>query len=291
MKKIIYYIIVVTLLCSCTKKEETEETGIYGVVTDKTSAEPMRSTGVELHVQTNNSSFYPQYSLLTRTVTYDDGHYEFNDLKEGNYKLKVVAEGYKDTEYDVVVETGRIAKGDMQLEKINTYLTVRTLDITDISGNSATLNGSASSSSYSYSIKERGFVYATHSNPVNGGTKITASSDFVATVTNLSKATYYVCAYAKNSLGTEYGEERSFQITGAPSVTTLPATNVTGSAATLNGKIEYQGDPAYTERGFVYSSTFQNPTIEDDASATTKKIVGLERGPLSLVSTTEELTE
>jgi hypothetical protein len=39
----------------------------------------------------------------------------------------------------------------------------------------------------------------------------------------------------------------------------------------LNGRIEKKGEPAYTERGFVYSSTFQNPSIDDDDSW--KKIV------------------
>jgi hypothetical protein len=58
-----------------------------------------------------------------------------------------------------------------------------------------------------------------------------------------------------------------------PEVTTLPATNVTANAATLNGRIDKKGEPACTERGFVYSSTFANPDIDDDEAATTKKIV------------------
>jgi hypothetical protein len=194
----------------------------------------------------------------------------FDDLNAGNYQLVVEADGYNRTEYRVIVESGRTAKGDMQLEKVDTYMTVRTLDITNIGGNFATLNGSVNSS---YSVSERGFVYATHANPANGGTRITAPSNFIATITNLSKGTYYVRAYAKNSRGTEYGEERNFQITGVPAVSTLPATNVTTNAATLNGKIEYQGDPAYTERGFVYSNTFANPGIDDDATATQKRVV------------------
>jgi hypothetical protein len=283
MKKIIYFIVAAALVCGCAEDEGakgTEGTGsIYGVVTDKTTIEPMRGTGVELYAQDEG---YFSYSLLTRTVTYDDGHYEFNDLKAGNYELVVEAEGYERTKYDVIVESGRTAKGDMQLEKVNTHMTVRTLDITDIGGNSATLKGSCSWIDNSdYAPNEVGFVYATHSNPANGGTKISASkdklnntsADFSVTITNLSKATYYVQAYAKNSIGTEYGEERSFQITGEPSVSTLPATNVTANAATLNGKIEYQGDPAYTEKGFVYSSTFANPGVDDDAAATQKRVV------------------
>jgi hypothetical protein len=269
MKKLVYYVIASTiLLYSCTKEGKEEPGNIYGVVTNKTTIEPMRGTGVELYAGNENG----KYSLLTRTVTYDDGHYEFNNLKAGNYMLKVEADGYEKTEYNVVVESGRTAKGDMQLVKINTYMTVRTLDVTDIRGNSATLNGSYSVTQMDFLPNEVGFVYAAHSSPANVGTKITASNSekFSTTITDLSKGTYYVQAYVKNSLGTEYGEERNFQITGAPSVSTLPVTNVTAKTATLNGKIDYQGDPACTERGFVYSNTFQNPTVEDDTHATTK---------------------
>ena len=57
-----------------------------------------------------------------------------------------------------------------------------------------------------------------------------------------------------------------------PVVTTLAATNVSLTTATLNGRIDKAGEPAFTERGFVYSASFQNPTIEDD-NATTKRVV------------------
>jgi hypothetical protein len=58
-----------------------------------------------------------------------------------------------------------------------------------------------------------------------------------------------------------------------PEVTTLPATNVTVNAATLNGRIEKKGEPAYTERGFVYSATFQDPGIDDDNETTHKRTI------------------
>ena len=61
--------------------------------------------------------------------------------------------------------------------------------------------------------------------------------------------------------------------TPLPVVSTLSVTNVTTTAATLNGRIDNAGTPPFTERGFVYSNTFQNPTIDDDPSATTKHIV------------------
>ncbi|MDR0981863.1 MAG: DUF1566 domain-containing protein [Culturomica sp.] len=55
-----------------------------------------------------------------------------------------------------------------------------------------------------------------------------------------------------------------------PIVKTLPTTNVSKTYAKLNGRIENKGEPAYIERGFVYSKSFQTPTIEDDPDFTSK---------------------
>ena len=41
-------------------------------------------------------------------------------------------------------------------------------------------------------------------------------------------------------------------------------------SATLNGRIDNVGEPAYIESGFVYSKSYENPTINDPSSATTK---------------------
>lgn len=246
-------------------REPSVPGNIYGVITDKSTAEPMRATGVELY-------YYD--ALLQKTVTYDDGHYEFNDLKADTYYLKVVAEGYEDVTFKIKVEAGRTARADMQLTETHIGMTVRTLNITDIIGNKATLNGS-----YSYQSSgpsECGFYYAAHDNPLDNGTRITGTQkkdSFSVSINDLKKGTYHVIAYATNSKGTAYGEERTFQISGAPAVTTLAATNVTENTATLNAKIEYAGDPAYTERGFVYSRAFQNPTIDDPAEVTIKRVV------------------
>ena len=80
-------------------------------------------------------------------------------------------------------------------------------------------------------------------------------------------------AFATNLVGTIYGEVVSFEISGEPAVSTLIPTNYTGTTATLNGRIDYVGDPKYSEKGFVYSMSFPNPTIDDASSATTKIVV------------------
>ncbi len=283
MKKLLIALVVATGLWSCTNEDEPTTGEIYGVVTVKETAEPMRATGVELFV--NNNYDYADYygasdiatnsgNLLLKTVTYDDGHYEFKDLEPGSYTLKVVATGYSDVTYNVEVQSGRTARADMQLERLNTYLTVRTITATDVTGNSATLNGQYSSRA-GYAPTSVGFVYSTSPTPSNGGKTITSANDksFSSTISDLKKGKYYFQAFARNQVGTEYGEVLSFEISGLPAITTSEATNITANTATLSGRIDYEGSPTYTERGFVYSAYYPNPTVEDPASATTRVVV------------------
>lgn len=273
MKKILIWAMVLgsILLGSCTKSEEGDEDklgSIYGIVTELGTAEPMKAVGVEL---------YEAGSLLLKTVTFDDGHFEFSDLNPGSYQVKVVADGYEQTEEgNVTVEAGRQARIDLQVKKLvfKNHMVVRTIEATT-SSSQATLKGEYLYDAAEYAPSEVGFVYATQNNPKEGGTLVKGKVDnvtksFSASIDGLSKGTYFVQAYAKNKVGTEYGEVRSFIISLVPAVTTLDPTNVLAETATLNGRIDVVGDPAYKERGFVYSKSFNMPTIDDPANATTK---------------------
>jgi len=112
MKKLLIWAMVLTsIICvSCTKSEEGAEDklgSIYGIVTELGTTEPMKTVGVEL---------YKAGNLLMKTVTFDDGHFEFKDLNPGNYQVKVVADEYKQTDQGhVTVEKGRQARIDLQV--------------------------------------------------------------------------------------------------------------------------------------------------------------------------------
>jgi hypothetical protein len=190
-------------------------------------------------------------------------------------------------------------------EKNDVYLegNIKTIEITDIKTTSAVVKGNLQiiadkSDDYwnkAYSSYENGICYSTSSNPtINDkkeiGKKITKigstaatvtnpkDGEFIANITELQKnTTYYVRAYTINELGIFYGNELFFNtlsfIFHTPEVSTLSATDVTENTATLHGRIDNEGEPTYTERGFIYSSTFKNPTIEDVGTTTKKHIV------------------
>ena len=118
---------------------------------------------------------------------------------------------------------------------------------------------------------ERGFVYGTTNSPsIDSDTKLVVSGkglgDFSTNVSGLKVGNvYYVRAYATNEQGTAYGKEEKADLTPtAPSVSTISVTDISRSAGTakVTGKILDAGDPVYTARGFVYS-TSSNPTLDN----------------------------
>ncbi len=275
MRNLFIIAILLPFLISCSGEEtETPETGnIYGVVTIRSSAEPMRATAISLHYHNGFHSSDLQYSigaLLLSTVTFDDGHYEFNDLNPGEYIVSISASGFYSVLLHIVVESGRTSHADIQLSKRDPNMTVRTLAPTPISYNSVQLNGSYTYDSSSYMADEVGFCYSQTKDKVLSDHRLAASvaTSFNTEAKNLASGTWYVQAYAKNYIGTVYGDIVEFNISSQPVVQTLDVTNLTGTTATLNGYIEYEGVPAYTKRGFVYSSSFPSPTVDDPASET-----------------------
>ncbi len=119
---------------------------------------------------------------------------------------------------------------------------------------------------------EQGFVYGLLSSPTIDDNKITSprtvNGAYSEKVSNLPlDKTFYVRAYAKNEKGIVYSEESMEFSTNAipPQVSTLDPVDVdiANGSATLVGQIVKSGTPAYTERGFVYS-TLHDPTVNDN---------------------------
>lgn len=136
---------------------------------------------------------------------------------------------------------------------------------------------------------EKGFIYGTVSTPLLCDDRVkvdgTGAGPFSTMVDNLQlDVDYNVWAYAVNEKGETYSDESvSVFLTThpeLPQVTTESATNVNtdNGSATLNGTIVSEGIPPYIERGFVYSTSNTEPTVND-----TKIVVpGNGTGPFSI---------
>ena len=89
---------------------------------------------------------------------------------------------------------------------------------------------------------------------------------YSVTLKNLKAATtYYWKAFIQKGDIMAYSDSvYSFTTQSTLSiVTTLNAVNITHNSACLRGKIEDEGNPPYTEKGFCFS-TAPNPTIDND---------------------------
>lgn len=152
--------------------------------------------------------------------------------------------------------------------------TLNTLEISSIKRTSAIFNGEIlTEGSPKYS--ERGFVYSTSSMPTLDNTikkltvTLTDNKTFSSTATGLTMGqTYYVRAYAINAGRAAYStNEKSFSPDMMlPTVTTnyISDKSISAGMASLHGTITDVGDPAYSERGFVYG-TMHNPTVDGDS--------------------------
>ncbi len=131
---------------------------------------------------------------------------------------------------------------------------------TAIAGGNITSDGNAQ-------VTARGVCWNTTGNPTTAGNKTTdgeGSGIFASNLTGLTPNTlYYVRAYAVNSVGTAYGEQKSFATAPVLSLATIITTepsSVTANSALLGGEVTSDGSAPVSERGIVYAVS-QNPTI------------------------------
>ena len=143
--------------------------------------------------------------------------------------------------------------------------TVTTADLSNILTTSATSGGNVTSDGGS-AVTARGVVWSTSTSPTITLTTKTIDGSgpgtFVSSITSLTAGkTYYVRAYATNSIGTSYGAELSFSAKALPaSVSTNSISNITATTATSGGNVTSEGGGSVTARGVVWG-TSSGPTI------------------------------
>ena len=155
--------------------------------------------------------------------------------------------------------------------------TVTTSDATSVTASSATVGGNVTATGGA-DVTERGVVWGTSQNPTTSGNKEQVGSgagSFSTELTGLELATtYYVRAYAINSVGTSYGEEVSFTtLVNLPTVMTMPISSISSRSAVSGGNITSNGGASVISCGIVWS-TSPNPTV----SLSTKTAEGNKAG-------------
>ncbi len=144
-----------------------------------------------------------------------------------------------------------------------------TIDLTAITANSAIGGGNITNDGGS-PLTARGVCWSTSQNPTIADSKSTdgtGTGSFTSTITGLTPGTtYYLRAYATNSIGTAYGNQITLATTALlPTITTTSASDITSTTATSGGNITNDGGSVVTVRGVCWS-TSQNPTTDNSKS-------------------------
>ena len=150
-------------------------------------------------------------------------------------------------------------------EKEPTMPVLTTANVSGINRTSAISGGNITSDGGS-EVTVRGVCWATTHNPVTGSnytTEGTGTGVFTSNITGLTaNITYFVRAYATNSIGTAYGNEVTFSTNPVQpaSLTTSTITYFTIVSFQVEGTINDDGGATITDMGFCWD-TKTNPTI------------------------------
>lgn len=160
-----------------------------------------------------------------------------------------------------------------------------TIKVSEITSNTIAAEGSITNFAGD-SILMKGICWSVDQNPTVTGNKTMVaegSESFTGLITGLNPSTtYYVRAFATNTMGTGYSSQyivKTFAL--APTLTTWDVSDITETKATTGGNVSSDGGAPVIERGVCWS-TSHNPTIDglktSDGSGTgtfTSSITGL----------------
>lgn len=278
MKKILHitssiaFCLLLALTLGCKEKELPGS--IHGSITDKATGEPIKSAGVEL------------LPIGQKTLTGSDGEYSFPEVDPGTYKLHITKTGYEElVSNEIVVSSSKPTPCVVQLEKLPPSLRIVNDKTEDI--DSLDFGANQDDKSRSFNIFNDGIEsleweitktaeWITGISKESGEIKAGKTQTIILTIDREKlKGGYNVTTvHITSNDGSKQlrviatGENMSL-----PTLNTLAATDVKRTSAIFHGELLNEGEPAYHERGFVYSLSSM-PTVETSISKLTVAITG-----------------
>lgn len=277
MKKKGFFLFLITaclLYGACSEKESESTTSgdnsasIYGRVTDAT-------TGAE--VANANVTLLPGGET---TLTGHNGMYEFFDVEDGDYRIKVSKAEYTELidDYVLRVTKGKRIRRDLQIERIPA-----TLQITDVDGNvidNIDFGDDPTTVVRAFNIFNNGtiniacnIVYScVWIKSVSSLPNVIAPGQTVAVSVEIDRSKLVAgenvtSLYINSTHGNNILTIKATGQENIPVVITLPVTNPDGTQGpyrnTFHGDVTNLGYPPYSKRGFCWSSTCSNPTVSD----------------------------
>lgn len=279
MKKYSTFIIAIIFLfiilfVSCVKT--LEEEGIYsttdyiGTVVEKSTMQPIKGVKVQVTDGTH---------VHASTITNELGAFELKGInfEEVNKSYYLWLDG---TSLDLPCAQEQLKglgrktfdyKTLILYDKTNASLLpkVTTEEVSDIAALTAKVAGNVTANG-GHEVTQRGFCFAQHQTPtLDDSVRICGAGNgkYTYTLSELSKSTtYFLRAFATNSIGTVYGAQKTFTTkSGKATITTTAANNVNYNSAVVGGNITDDGGDAITVRGICWG-TSENPTLSNSHS-------------------------
>jgi len=223
------------------------ERGIcYGLTVDPTTAD----NKVVYEEESTKSTFSVMINGLTRLTTYHARAYGING------STTIYGDDMTITTPAALPVLANISLPTLTATTDKGVTCSTNIDITDDGGPDATAD-----------ITKRGVVYSTSANPTITSSKTeegTGAGAFTSSLENLEgNKTYYLRAYATNTIGTGYSNEISFTTPKTyATCTTAAPTAINKTTATFHGSINSNGGETISQSGFCYGLT-ADPTIAD----------------------------
>jgi hypothetical protein len=141
---------------------------------------------------------------------------------------------------------------------------ITTADVTGITQTTAASGGNITNDGGT-AVSARGVCWSTNWSTTISDSKTNDESGtgtFTSNITGLTgNTTYYIRAYATNSIGTSYGNQVSFKTSPViPTITTATPNTIAQTTASCGGNVTNDGGGTITERGVCFGTT-ANPTI------------------------------
>ena len=277
MKRILYILCALALLCTSCEKDDIKVTNIT-----RTTVHAKTSTAdVTIYIANQNGSSsyatvqsYGVFIAQGRTPTTKDEKISFTNTSGNsvnNYSFTLTGL-QANTNYNIlpfIANDLSMVTGDVVAFATDGSATVTTKAATNISSSSATLNGSVSVDGYNVTISKRGFLLSNYtSNPTIGDSGVDQwettgkTGDYGVTYTGLqSNSRYYFRAYAIVNNETLYGSVRNFTTLsegGGGGGTTTLGSKVSDFIGTYSAKAYSVDDQEYYTWDGVVISTFNN---------------------------------
>ena len=270
MKRLVSWICIISmfLMSSCLKKLEKE--GVYdttrckGVILESASQRPaahvkLTVTNGEQNAESTYTNANGSFAIDVTSQQIGKGYYllmEADSLYEDHlFSLSRVGFGKEEFDMEILYVEGAVLP------------TVTTDNISSITQTSAFCGGTVTHDGRS-SVIMRGICWSTSPSPtiVNQHTSEGhGTGSFVSALNGLEAGkTYHVRAYAVNSVGISYGDDKQFTtLNGSPAVITSSVSNITQNSAMCGGTVTNDFGNNVTARGVCWSTTNTEPTLYD----------------------------